>query len=97
MSYDEEIAMLKETIGLLTKLVTDVVSTLTQNWINQRKVNKNIVKVVKAISVRVGDSEASREEMRKMISEISKGMQLQEGTIKEIEGFTSRGTGMRAK
>jgi len=93
LNYDEEIAGLKKTVSSLNGAIGEVIKAVTQNWTNQSKVNRSVFKAVKAISVRVAKSEASREEMRKMVSEISKGMQLQEGTIKEIEGFKPREQG----
>ncbi len=90
MSYDEEIAGLKKTVGLLTDAVSKIVEKLAQNWRNQGNINKRIVEVVRDISVRVVESEASREEMRKIVSEISNGMQIQERIIREIEGFKVR-------
>ena len=91
--YGKEIAGLKKTVGLLTDAVSEIVEKLAQNWRNQGNINKRIVEVVRDISVRVVESEASREEMRKTVSEISNGMQIQERIIREIEGFKVREQG----
>lgn len=95
MNYDEEIAGLKKDIGGLNR----VVDTLVQNWRVQVDLNEARGKVIEAIfkfarlvQAQI-ESKASREEMKRVISEISKGMQLQEGTIKEIEGFKPREQG----
>jgi len=93
LSYDEEIARLKKTVGLLTDAVSEIVEKLAQNWRNQGNINKRMVKIVEAIWVCVIESEASREEMRKIVNEISNGMQIQERTIREIEGFKIREQG----
>ena len=93
MSYDKEIAGLGKMVDLLTDAIGEIVKRLTQNFTGQMNVNKSIAEAIKAISVRVAKSEASREEMRKLVSEISKGVQLQEGMIKEIEGFNVRKQG----
>jgi len=93
LSYDEELARLKKRVDLLLYAVNKVVGTVTENWRGQIGVNEGVIKALKAILVRVAKSEASREEIRKIVSEISKGVQLQEGMIKKIEGFKVREQG----
>ncbi len=96
MNYDEEIAGLKKDIGGLNR----VVDALVRNWRVQGDLNEARGKLIEAIfkfarlvRARI-ESKASREEMRKVISEIDKYMQLvREGTIKTINGFKDREQG----
>ena len=95
MNYDEEIAGLKKDIGDLK----GVVEALMQSWGLQVDLNeirgklfRSITKFTYLVQAEI-ESKASREEMRRVISEISKNMQLQEGTIKEVEGFKLREQG----
>lgn len=87
MSYDEQIARLSNCSGFLV----EAVKVLAQSWKAQNDINKRMVRVIEGILAHVAKSETSGEEIRKMVSQISKDMQtIEEGTIRTIEGFEVR-------
>lgn len=89
MSDEEETARLKKEVGDLK----DAVNSLVQIWKTQAGINKYVIATDRAIITAIDkigeyvEAKALREEIRRIISEISKNVQSMQDETKTIEGF----------